>query len=185
MKRAPKSVAKLVVLENSDPISAETEAIQSRIRQRAFELSQTRPDHARELYDWIMAESEIMSVPPVKLVEKDGMFEARFAVSGINPEDLHVMVTSDQILVKGEHNEGAESDDGIVHVSDSKSATVFRSIALPQTIDTKSVRIDFEYGVLRVSAAKQGAAPQAKPASTKRAPARKVPAKKSTKTTKA
>ena len=183
MKRAPQSRAKLVVLENSDPISAETEAIQSRIRQRAFELSQTRPDHARELYDWIMAESEIMSVPSVKLVEKDGMFEARFAVSGINPEDLHVMVTSDQILVKGEHNEGAESDDGIVHVSDSKSATVFRSVTLPQPIDTKSVRIDFEHGVLRVSAAKEGTAPKAKPPSTKSAP-RKAPAKKSTKTSK-
>ena len=112
------------------------------------------------------------------------MFEARFAVSGINPEDLHMMVTSDQILVKGEHNEGAESDDGIVHVSDSKSATVFRSIALPQTIDTKSVRIDFEHGVLRVSAAKEGTAPKAKPPSTKSAPTRKAPAKKSTKTSK-
>ena len=37
MKKAPKSAVNVVVLENSDPISAETEAIQSRIRQRAFE----------------------------------------------------------------------------------------------------------------------------------------------------
>jgi HSP20 family molecular chaperone IbpA len=180
MKRAPQSRAKLVVLENSDPISAETEAIQSRIRQRAFELSHTRPDHARELYDWIVAESEIMSVPPVKLVEKDGVFEARFALSGISPEDLHVMVTSDQILIKGEHNEGTESDDGIVHVSDFKSATVFRSVALPEPIDTKTVKVDFEHGVLRVTAAKEGAAPQSKPARAKS----KAP-KKSTKAPKA
>src|SRR5437763_106552 len=98
MKRAPKSAAKLLVFENSDPISAETEAIQSRIRQRAFELSKSRPDHARELYDWILAEAEIMSVPPVKLVEKDGRLEARFAIAGIQPEDVHVMVSSGQII---------------------------------------------------------------------------------------
>src|SRR3954471_12861611 len=113
MKRAPKS-ARLTVLENNDPISAETEAVQRRIRQRAFELSLSRPDHARELYDWIMAESEIMSVPPVKLVEKDGKFEARFAIVGIDPEDINVMVTSDQIFVKGEYNEHQESEEGLV-----------------------------------------------------------------------
>ena len=39
MKRAPKSAIKVAVLENSNPISSETEAIQERIRQRAFERS--------------------------------------------------------------------------------------------------------------------------------------------------
>ena len=173
MKSAPKSAAKLIILENSDPIYAETEAIQHRIRQRAFELSQSRPSDARELYDWLIAESQIMSVPPVKLVEKEGMLEARFAIAGVHPEDVNVMVTSAQIVVKGEHNEGRESDDGTVHFSDFRSATVFRSITLPYAIDTKSVKVKFEHGLLRVSAVKQDA-PVAKPA-------RKAPAKKSAK----
>ena len=176
MKKTSKSAAKLIILENSDPISAEGEAIQSRIRQRAFELSQARPNDARELYDWLIAESQIMSVPPVKIVEKGGELEAKFAVAGIRPEDLHVMVTADQIVVKGEHNESIESDEGTVHFSDFRSATVFRSVTLPHPIDTKSVKVDFEHGLLRVSAAKQGA-PQAKPA-------RKTPAKKSSKAAK-
>jgi HSP20 family molecular chaperone IbpA len=170
MKRASKSAAKLIILENSDPIHAEGEAIQSRIRQRAFELSQARPNDARELYDWLIAESQIMSVPPVKVVEKDGMLEARFAVAGIHPEDVHVMVTADQIVVKGEHNESMESDEGTVHFSDFRSATVFRSVTLPHRIDTKSVKVDFELGLLRVSAAKQR--------TPKAIPARKAPAKK-------
>jgi hypothetical protein len=97
MKRAPKSAAKLVVLDNSDPISAETQAIQNRIRQRAFELSLSRPHDARELYDWMAAESEIISVPPAELIEKNGVFEVRFAVAGVNPENINVMVTSDPI----------------------------------------------------------------------------------------
>ena len=50
MKRATKSAAKLVVLENYDRISAETEEIRNRIRERAFPLSQERgPQRRRRL----------------------------------------------------------------------------------------------------------------------------------------
>jgi HSP20 family protein len=186
MKRASKPAPKLIVLENSDPITAEAEAIHGRIRQRAFELSQTRPHHARELDDWIMAESEIMSVPPVKLVEKGGMLEAKFVIPGVHPEDVNVLVTSSQIVVKGEHDESRESDEGTVHFSDFTSATVFRSVTLPHPIDTKSVTVDFQHGVLSVSAAKEGLVqPQAKPASRKSAVPRKATAKKSSKKPKA
>jgi HSP20 family molecular chaperone IbpA len=180
MKRASKA-AKLVVLDNNDPILAETEAIQRRIRQRAFELSQTRPVDAHELYDWIAAESEVISVPPVELVEHDGIFDVKFAVAGVNPDDVNVMVTSDQILLKSQFAHEHEADVGTVHFCDFKSATVFRSINLPQRIDLKTVKVDFEQGgMVHVSAAKEGVKEGAEVARPKRAPAaRKAPAKKS------
>src|SRR4051794_30091873 len=118
MKRASKSGARLVVFDNGDTISAETEAIQRRIQQRAFELSHTRPQDARELYDWIAAEAEIISVPPVELLEKNGRFEVLFAVAGINADDVDVMVTSDQILLKSEFNHQHSADAGTVHLCD-------------------------------------------------------------------
>jgi HSP20 family molecular chaperone IbpA len=176
MKRASKSAAKVVVLENNDPISAEIEAIQDRIRQRAFELSQVRPDDVLELYDWIAAESEIISVPPVELVEKDGMFEAKFALAGVNPDDVSVMVTRDQILLKSEYRHEHSSDAGTVHLCDFKSATVFRSVALPQPIDVQSVNIDFDDGLLRVTAAMEGAPPK-RAAASRKGPAKKTRAK--------
>lgn len=157
MKRAPKSTAKLLVLESSDPILAETEAIQRRIRQRAFELSRARPHDARELYDWMAAESEIISVPPTELVEKDGMFEVRFAVAGVNPDDVNLMVTSDQILLKSDYRHEHGADVGTVHICDFKSATVFRTVNLPQAIDVKSVKIAYDDGMIRVTAAKESA----------------------------
>ena len=168
--------AKLVVLENSDPISAETEAIQSRIRKRAFDLSQMRPPDAHELYDWIMAESQVISVPPVKLVEKDGTFHVTFAVAGVSPDDLNVMVARDQILLKAESMHEANADDGIVHMSDFKSATVFRSVNLPEPIDVKSAKVDFEHGLVHVSANKEGTVAEAP---KRAAPTRKATAKKS------
>ena len=163
MKRAPKSAGKLVVLENTDPISAEIEAIQRRIRQRAWELSQTRRPDAQEIYDWIVAESEIISVPPAELIEKDSLFELKFALAGVNPDDVSIMVTPDRILLKSEFNHQHDSDNGTVHLCDFKSATVFRSVPLPHPIDVKAVKINFVDGMAVVTAPKEGVARKAAP----------------------
>jgi HSP20 family molecular chaperone IbpA len=178
MKRAAKSAAKLVVLENREPIFAETEAIQSRIRQRAFEISQTRPPAAQEIYDWIVAESEIISVPPAELIEKNGKFEVKFAVAGVNVEDVNVMVTPDQILLKSDYSHHHDVEGGTVHLCDFKSATVFRSVDLPQAIDVNSVKIDYGEGMIRVSASKQLTdEPHAKRTTARRAAPKKSRAK--------
>jgi HSP20 family molecular chaperone IbpA len=175
MKREPRS-AKVIVLENSDPIAAETEAIQSRIRQRAFELSQIRPPDASQLYDWIMAESEIISVPPAEVTEKEGRFEVKFAAAGLNPDDVNVLVTSDQILLKSEYSHEHDAEIGTVHMCDFSSATVFRSVNLPEPIDVNSVKVNFADGIIVVGAQRAGLE-QAGP--KRAATARKAPAKKS------
>ncbi len=174
MKRTAKS-AKLVVLDNDDPILAETEAIQGRIRQRAFELSQKRPPDVHELYDWIAAEAEVVSVPPVELVERDGVFDVRFAVAGLNPDDVNIMVTPSQIVLKSQFSHQHNPETGTVHLCDFKSTTIFRSVTMPQPIDVKSVKADFEEGMLHVSAVKEGAAEEVGP---KRPATRKTGLKK-------
>jgi len=188
MKRAPKSAGRVVVLENSDPIAAETEAIQSRIRQRAFDLSQTRPPDAQEIYDWIMAESEIISVPPAELVEKDGTFQVKFAVAGIDPDDVHVMIAPDQVALRSQYTHEHAADMGTVHFCDFKSATLFRSVSLPHTIDVNSIKVDVADGMVFVTAVREARrepeparidpapvqAPRAE--ATQKEPAREVPA---------
>src|SRR6266850_2827062 len=146
MKRQTKSAGKLVVLRNNDPISAETREIQSRIRERAYELSRSRGHSGREVEDWLSAESEIISVPPAELIEKDGAFQVQLAVAGINADDVYVMATPDQILIKCEFNHNHDS--GIVHLCDFKSATVFRTVHFPQPIDSESMKIEFQDGIL-------------------------------------
>jgi len=156
MKRDRKS-AKLVVLETDDPIFAETEAIQSRIRQRAFELSMTRPPDAQELFDWMTAESEIISVPPTELLEKNGTFELKCAVAGVDPDDISVMVRPNQIVIKSDYRHQHSIDDATVHLCDFKSATVFRTVNLPKPIDVNTVKAKFDQGVLRLKAVKEEA----------------------------
>ena len=63
---------KLVVLEDPTVIKAESEQVQARIRQRAFEISANRGYAGREVEDWLAAESEVISVPPLELAERNG-----------------------------------------------------------------------------------------------------------------
>jgi HSP20 family molecular chaperone IbpA len=125
------------------------------------------------------AESEVISVPPVELVERDGMFDVKFAVAGVNPDAVNVLVTPDQILLKSEFAHEHGSTAGTVHFCDFKSATVFRSVNLPRRIDVKSAKVEWEGGMVHVTVSKETLeAPEITP--PKRAPAaRKTPARKS------
>ena len=174
MKRATKSGAKLLLFENDDSMLAHTQKIQERIRQRAYELSQERGHSGRDVDDWLTAESEIITVPPAELIEKGDAFQVRMAIVGIDLEDMRVMVSADQLLVRGDYRRTRETEEGVVHLCDFKSATLFRSVRFPQSIDVNSVTVDFREGILRVGA-KKAVAQQARP---KRATARKAPAKR-------
>jgi len=174
MKKATKSAAKLMVLDNDDVISAETQQIQDRIRERAYELSLRRGHSGRDVDDWLTAESEIISVPPAELIEKDETFHVRLAIVGIDLENVRVMTTSDQMLVRGDYHRPRETDEATVHLCDFKSAALFRTVRFPQPIDVNSLIVEFGDGILRVTAKKTGAQ-QARP---KRAAARKTPSKR-------
>jgi HSP20 family molecular chaperone IbpA len=176
MKRERKPSAKLVVLENDDLISSETEQLQKRVRGRAYELSQQRGHAGREVDDWLTAESEIISVPPAELIEKNGMFQVTFAILGINLQDVQVMASADQVLVRGDYRHHREAEDGIVHLCDFKSATLFRSVRFPEPIDVNSVDVQVEDGIVRITASKASATqtlPGAKRTTGRKAPARK------------
>ena len=176
MKRATKAAAKLKILENDEPISSETEALQGRIRARAFELSQQRVHSGREIDNWLAAESEIISVPPAELIEKDGTFQVTLGILGINLQDVSVLASADQVLVKGDYRHHREAEDGIVHLCDFKSATLFRSVRFPEPVDVNSIDVELEDGILRITAVKAGARPAV--AAAKKTGARKTSPRK-------
>src|SRR5262245_5173934 len=114
MKRQRKSAGSVVLLENNDAIAAQTEEIQNRIRDRAYELSQMRGHPGREMDDWLSAESDVISIPPMHIVEKDGEFQVQIAVPGVDPADVQIMATSDQMLVKCVLKHSHDDDTGIL-----------------------------------------------------------------------
>jgi len=174
MKRRSKSAGSVVLLENNDAIAAQTEEIQNRIRERAFELSQMRGHTGREMDDWLSAESDIISVPPMHIVEKDGEFRVDVAVPGVEAADVQIMATPGQMLVKCILKHSHDDAAGIIHLCDFKSATLFRSFRFPQPIDLGSLQIDLAEGMLHITAAKEGQGESQRPVSRKRSTPRKA-----------
>jgi HSP20 family protein len=173
MKRRNKSAGNVVLLENNNAIAAQTEEIQHRIRERAYEISKMRGYPSREMDDWLSAESDIISIPPMDIVERDGAFMVQIAAPGVDAADMEIMVTSEQMLVKCLPKHTHQDDTGILHVCDFKSATLFRSFRFPQAIDVGSLDIDLSDGMLRITAAKEGKSEPQGSASRKRPSARK------------
>ena len=101
-----------------------------------------------------------------KITEKESLYQSL--------EEMSVMASPQQMLVRGDYRHEDDQDDGTVHLCDFKPATVFRSIRFPQPIDVNSVDVAYQDGILRIMAAKEGAG-QARP---KRTIARRAPAKR-------
>ena len=147
------SSGKLVVREDPEQIIAENEQVQARIRQRAYEISVNRGHAGREVEDWLAAESEIISVPPVELAEKADAFLVRVPVAGVDPEDIEVLTTSDQVLIKaGSHSHEAES--AVIHICEFKAAPLFRVLKFPEAVDTKGFKVQSQNGLLTITAPK-------------------------------
>jgi len=152
-----RGATKFTVREDPNQIMAENEQVYERIRQRAYEISQRRGHVGREVEDWLAAESEIISVPPVELCEKEDAFLVTVPVAGVEPQDIEVLTTSDQVLIKaGSHRHEPES--AVIHVCEFKAAPLFRCLKFPEAIDTKSLKIESQNGLLTITAPKAAAA---------------------------
>ena len=104
------------------------------------------------LEDWFRAEKELVWSPPIELRQKDGAFEIEASIAGVDPGDLDVQVTPEDILIKGKTEHRHEAQEGTVHVSEFQSGQLFRSIHLPERIDPDSVKAEQRNGLLRLTA---------------------------------
>jgi HSP20 family molecular chaperone IbpA len=107
--------------------------LSERIRQRAYDLFQTRgATEGHDLEDWLQAERELR--PETELSEKDREFQARINVFGLEPKDISVIALPNSILLQG--------------------GNLFRRLEFPRPIDVDKVVAKFDRGILQVIAPK-------------------------------
>ena len=137
------------------PVFDQIEALQERIRDRAYELFRKRGGKAgAELDDWLRAENEVCW--PAASLEEDGdEFELKVAIAGFDPDDIDVTARPTELIVKAAHQSSRdEDDDERVHWSEFRSNEVFRRIAMPSPIDVDKVKAKFKRGMLEIEAKK-------------------------------
>lgn len=144
----------LVRTRSVETLFGEMERMQQRIRRRAYEIFQSRgAGIGRAFDDWLSAEHELLWKPPIELAEHDGEFELDVALPGIEPKDLEVRVTSEDLLVRGSTGHAHAEEQEKVHVCELECGEVFRTVHFPKRVDPEHVKADYRRGLLHVTAA--------------------------------
>jgi HSP20 family protein len=101
-------------------------------------------------------------LPAVDVAESDKELTVRAELPGIDPKDLDVSVTGNQLVLSGEKKESTEHDGKDYYQSETHYGSFRRSIPLPEGVDTEHVDAQYANGVLTLHLQKTA------PAATKR-----------------
>lgn len=142
-----------VAVQKKDSFWDQLQEMEDRVMRRAYDIFLGNGStNGHDLDDWLAAERELLRKPAIELTEKNNQFEIKVEATGIDPKDLKVEVTGDDLLVKGETKTEKKEEKGEVHTSEFKYGSVFRSIHLPKKVDPDKVKADLKNGVLTVTA---------------------------------
>ena len=159
-------MAESVPIRKTSSIFDEMNNMNDRIMRRAYEIFEgSGGSHGRDLDNWLQAEQELLWRPALELSETDGEFLLEAALSGVDPKDLDIEVTSDDIVLKADVQHEHEEKKGTIHHCEFEAGKMFRSIRLPKTINPDKVKAEFRNGLLRLTAeiAEEARAKKVKP----------------------
>jgi len=142
-----------LAIRKTSSVFDEVNEIQERITQRAYEIFERNGAvFGRELDNWLQAEEELLWKPSIELCEKNGELLIEAALSGLDPKDVEIEVTPEDIILKAETQHQHQEQKGIVHICEFKTGMMFRSIHLPRKINPDRVKAEFNHGLLRLTA---------------------------------
>ena len=146
-------MATTLPIKKTESIFDDLNKMHDRIMKRAFEIFDGK-GHAfgKDIDDWLQAERELVWKPAIELQEKDNEIHLQIATPGIDPKDINIEVTPEDILVKAETHHEHKEDKGEVHVCEFTSGNMFRSVHLPKKIDPDKVKAEFKNGMLSLTA---------------------------------
>jgi HSP20 family protein len=159
-------MADAVPIRRPSSVLDELNEMHDRIMRRAFEIFE-RDGRAlgRDLENWTRAQREMMWKPAFELTEQDGRFQLEVATSGLDPKDIDIEVTNEDIVLKADTHHEHAAGKGIVHHCEFESGQMFLAIHLPRKINPDKVKAELRNGLLRLSAeiAEEGRARKIKP----------------------
>lgn len=142
-----------IAVRKTDSFWDELQEIEDRIMRRAYDIFRRNgSEPGKDLDNWLTAEGELVWKPAIELKEKDNQFEVQVAVAGIDPKDITVEVTSEDLLVKGTTKTEKKEDKGKVHTTEFQTGSLFRSIHFPKKVDENKVKAEMKNGLLIVTA---------------------------------
>ena len=146
-------MAETLPIRRSKSTFDEIERMQDRIMRRAYDIfSSNGGFFGRDIADWLQAERELVWQPLIELEEKDDEFLLKVAIPGVDPKDIDIEVTPEDILVKADVRHEHKEKKGEVYACEFASGNLFRSIHLPKKINADKVKAEFKNGMLSLKA---------------------------------
>jgi len=88
--------------------------------------------------------------PTVDVAESEEEFTVRAEIPGIDPKDLEVSITGNQLVLAGVKKEWSETKEKDYHQSESRSGSFRRLIPIPPSVDPDKVEAEYSNGVLTI-----------------------------------
>jgi len=107
----------------------------------------------RSPFDYISSErlGAPANVPAVDITDKDGAFEIKAELPGVDEKDIEVKLVNGGLLIKGEKKEEKEEKDAGYVMSERSYGSFERYFGLPEGVDTDKIAASYNKGVLTVT----------------------------------
>lgn len=139
-------------LRRVDTILDDIAQAQNQVMQRAYQIFCDRGCiTGYALDDWLAAERESVWKPAIELSRKDDTFTVEVAMAGVDPKDLDIQVTPDNLLIRADTGHGHEKADRTVSICEFAKGKLFRSISFPEEVNPSAAKAEYRHGLLRVT----------------------------------
>jgi HSP20 family molecular chaperone IbpA len=131
-----------IPIRKQGSLGGEVEDLNERITRRAYEIFERRGrTQGFDLDDWLAAEKELVWKPFVELTEKGNELVVVAALSDIDPKDIQIEATPDDLIIRGE-----------TRPSESHSTSMWSSIHFPKRVRADHIKARYKNGILRIHA---------------------------------
>jgi HSP20 family protein len=146
-------MSQLVPIRKSKSIFDEVERMRDRIMRRAYDIFTSNGGlFGKDTEDWMQAEQELVWRPAIELTEKDDEYRLELAAPGVDPKNIDIEVTPEDILIRADVHHEHRKEEGDVYACEFAHGNLFRSIHLPKKIDPEKVKAEFKNGLLSLNA---------------------------------
>lgn len=140
-----------VAVTQKTSIADQINQLRERIARRAYELFQTRDGWGDAVGDWLRAEEELASQPPIELREADGNFILAVALPGVDVKDIAVDLTPQDVVIEASARRARTDAEGQVYRCEFSSSEFFRSLSFPKTVAAMKAKAEYQDGMLIIT----------------------------------